>query len=148
MLDIVGLWAFLGTLYLAIMTYQDYKHDRWVDDRKNYFMLGVGVAMHTFFERSIWYLLSVILVVVLFNYFAGKYKVVGGADISSFNWIYLGFAFINPYALLMFIVVMLAFTSVYGYFKSKVYKIKSYVPFMSIILLSFFFVAAIMGLYG
>lgn len=101
-------WMYIGTFYLFWLSWQDLTRQRFVDDRKNYFMLGVTVSLWWSVAggRVWWYGLSLVAVIMLFNIIAKRHEqVIGLADIHTLSWILLGLGIINPsYGLLWTII--------------------------------------------
>lgn len=134
----ISYWAWLGTIYLAILTYQDYTNDMWIDERKNYFMYGITFSLLSHVHRSIWYTLSIVVFVMIFNYFGNKLDGFGEGDIQALNWVFFGFGFLNPVWLGIYVLILSLYTGIYLFFKHKVFKVSKPTPFFSILLLAFF----------
>jgi len=155
MIDGVAFWAFLGSLYLGILTYQDIRNNMRVDDRKNWFMFGVTVMLLSHFDRSIWYVFLVIGLVMLLAKFLLRFKLVGAGDISGLSWVFLGFGWIDPSYLLLFVVVFVFCTVVWQFFARLFVKLGGLfsrnsgfkLPFFGVILISFVASCVILGLY-
>ena len=134
----VTYWAFIGTIYLIILSYQDIKNNRWVDDRKNYFMMGISFALITHFKHNFWYLLSIIGVIIIFNVVMTKYSVMGKADISTLTWVLYGFSIINYWALLAWVLILIVLTLLYVGAKKKFFnKAGNEVPYYPVLLSAF-----------
>ncbi len=146
-----GYWLFFGTVALIFLTYQDFKNNMIVDDRRNYFMMGVTISLCSHFSFNIVYLLSLIICAMLVNLLMSKTGVLGGADVNSLTWIYLGFGFINFAYLLWFFVIffcILIFHFFVGGFMAKIFKKDSFVtPGYLLILLSFLLTGLLFKLY-
>ena len=106
-------WAFLGVIYLSILTYQDYKNNRLVDDRFNAIMLGLTISLISHTNNSIWYLVSLTLILLLLYAFLRKTKPLGEGDINSVSWIFYGFGIISPATLILFIIIFSVYTILY-----------------------------------
>lgn len=140
-------WAFLGTIYLCVLTWQDYKNNMMVDDRKNYFMLGATVSLVSLVSLKLWYLLVLLIFLMIFQVWGKKQKAFGEADINSFSWIFLGLGIINPYKLFAFVLFLAVAILIYTGFKLYVFKYKGETPFYGVILVCFVVSAWFMGLY-
>lgn len=145
----VSLWAYFGTFYLGWLTYQDYTQNMSVDDRKNYFMLGLSLALLSHFSRSIWYILSITILGFFFRYMYKKYfeSAIGEGDVSALSWIFLGLAIVNPFSLLFFIILFGVLTGMYLFLKLRVFKYSKPLPFFGVILLSFIVNNALWAFY-
>ena len=140
-------WAWFGTLYLILLTWQDFKNKRMVDDRRNFFMMGITISLVTHIPTSIWYKLSLIAFVMLFNWLGRKSKVFGNADINTFTWIFLGLGFISVFKLMWFMVIFFIIVLLYMTLKQYVYKIKEPTAFYGVILAAFITSSIFLGFY-
>lgn len=142
-------FAIIGTVSLLWMTFQDYKWKRYVDDRKNWIMLGVAISILSHVSHSIWYVLGTTGVLILLHIFFRKYtmKHFGEADINSFTWISAGFAYISPQYFITFWILMLFITLFVALLKKYVFKNTSPTPFYYFILVSFIINSWYWGLY-
>jgi len=43
--SVFGYWAFFGCVYLLWLTVQDFRNNMRVDDRRNWFMMGLSVSL-------------------------------------------------------------------------------------------------------
>ena len=132
-----GMFLLLGTIYLIILTVQDYR-DMSVDSKYNYILLGLGLSLMTHITVSFWYVLALIISMVLFNWFGNTIKVFGKGDFSAFNWIFLGFAFIHPIMIIFFMLVLTFIGVIYDQLRVRISKKKfgviKPVPFYPVIL--------------
>ena len=140
-------WAWFGTIGLIIMTFWDYRNNMNVDDRKNYFMMGISISLLTHLERSLWFILLLLVLVIVLNISFRKLNVLGEADISCLTWIIYGFGIINPFVLLWFCIFFLSLTVVYHFFKIVVFKYKPPTPFFYVLLLSFVLINFLYRIY-
>lgn len=147
MYSIASQWVYLGTIYLIILTYQDYKRKMLIDDRLNYFMYGVTIGLYALFKRSLWYGLIAIAFIILFNLGLKRFKGLGEGDINTLSWVWLGFIIINLGFLLWFITLFSAINAVYFTLK-RAYKYTLPTPYYAAILLSFVCTCALLGLYS
>lgn len=140
-------WAFIGTLYLAYLTYEDYRKGMTIDDRKNYFMMGMSFALYGIFKRQWWYVLALIFIVLVFGFIMHKSKIMGGGDINTFLWIIYGFGIIAPNAVLTWAIIFIILLILYEVAKRVFFKQKNPLPFFGVILISFVASCGILGLY-
>ncbi len=138
-----GYWLTIGTLYLIILTFKDFSNKMIIDDRHNWFMMGLSFSLYSHVDKGIWYVLTLIAVSIALNYFLRKFKVLGGADISSLTWIFYGFGIIGFDKIFWFFVVFTVISLIY--FGSKMVILQymfnvetmQKTPFYIVILLSF-----------
>lgn len=141
-------WTILATVYLAYLVYQDLKHDRMVDDRKNYFMFGLTVSLLSHVTINFWYLGGLIIIITLLGFFLKKFDLVGGADINSFIWIFFGIGIINIFKLVWFLIFMMVVTLAYYFINRFIARNKKDpVPYYPVIVSSFVLNAWLMELY-
>lgn len=140
-------WAWIATFYLIILTYQDYKNKRLVNERFNYVMLGVTISLISHYTISTLYLLALVFAVVALRYYLGKINVFGEADLTTLNWVFLGFGYINYIFLLGFILVFIICTLLYTMIKLYIFRYRNPTPFFSIILLCFWLTCFLFALY-
>lgn len=108
------LWAYIGTIYLLILLYQDYKNNQWVDDRYNYLMIGASIGLLYLKQYRAVYIFLVIAIGILFKIVMGKLaKGMGEADINSLSWIIVGFAYISLYTVAIFAALFTVFLIIY-----------------------------------
>ena len=142
----VAYWAWIGTFYLIILTWQDHKDNKMeVDDRKNYLMLGVTLSLISHVDRSLIYLLTLIAFIVLLNLILRKLAkmkmlIFGDGDLSAFTWLFLGFGLINPVILASFAIVWGVLSAGYSMGKAWVFKIKGPIPYFGVLLICYVFV--------
>ena len=139
-------WAWLGTIYLIILSYQDIKNNMNVDDRKNYFMFGATFALLSHIDRPLWIILLFFGIIIGLNYYMNKIKVLGEADNTTLIWIFYGFAIINPAFLAYFAGFFIIITLIYAWTKNNVYKVKT-APFYPVLLLTFILTNILFKLY-
>jgi len=84
-----------------------------VDDRRNYFMLGLTVSLYSRFYYGIIYSLCLLAIVIVVCAFFMRKKVIGAADISTIRWVLLGFGIISPYLAVGWLVVFAITTSLW-----------------------------------
>jgi len=145
MIRAVLFWSSLGIIQLLIASYKDMRTMK-VDDRHNYFMTGVSVALLTHFTRGIWYILALVLLNVLLMLLIHRFKAFGDGDLKALGWIFLGLGIISPYKLGWFVVFFSVVTIFYNLLKVKVFKVKHPTPFFPVILIVFAFNVWFMGL--
>lgn len=140
-------WAFIGTLYLIYLTWEDYRHHMIIDDRKNYFMMGMSFGLIGFMKRHWWYILLILAIVLLLGFFLTKFKVLGTGDIHTFMWIYYGFALLSFNSLLIFIIIFIILLLLFEGIKRLLFREYQKMPFYAVILLSFIISCLLLGLY-
>ena len=141
------IWAFIGTFYLIWMTVQDFRKKMLIDDRKNFFMMGVSVGLIALFRQPGWYLLALAGVVLALQFVLKRSKALGTADVHTLIWIIYGLGIINLWALVYFAGIMVVFTVFYEIVKRKVFKAGKPWPFMYVILLAFVAVCLLFSFY-
>ena len=146
-MSVLSFWGFVGALYLMILTYQDYRENRLVDDRKNWFMLGVTSCLIYSMNLKLWYLLVLISTSIILTMFLNFKKVLGEADINSLSWIFLGFGATGTFNVLWFFLVFSILTAIYFGAKRLIFKKKRPTPFYGIILLSFLTTITLFRIY-
>lgn len=143
----IGYFYWFGTIYLLILTYQDIKHRMRIDDRKNYFMLGISISLYSHFTRSIWFVLFIIGLWLLFTRFVKRLNVFGEGDVNAFYWIFIGLSIINPFNVIWFLCCLIFLTILYLLFKKYVLRTRKPTPYFIVILFSFILFALIWGGY-
>jgi hypothetical protein len=131
------MWAIIGLIHLVIMSYQDIFKKRLVDDRHNYFMFGSTVMLLTVYHRSLWYILTLFIIVLCLNLFLKKTKAIGEADISSFNWLIFGFGYIGTDVLIFFVLTIIVLSILFFVFDKLFFKLKVPSPFIPVLAISF-----------
>jgi hypothetical protein len=142
----VEYWAWLGTIYLGILTWKDFKNNMLVDDRHNYFMMGVSISLISHVDRPLWMIFGTLLIIAAMYWALRKTKGLGEADIKSLGWIFFGYAIINVFYLLWFFLAFFILTAIYMSIKLGL-KIKQPTPFYIVILLAYIFLNSLWGLY-
>lgn len=142
----ISFWAFIGTIYLVILSYQDIKNKMLVDDRHNFFMFGLTSSLYFIYKPNIYYSLTLLVLVLALRWFFNKYKVMGEADNNTIIWIFTGFGLVGPYILIDFIFFYTLGLCFYMGFR-KLYKIKVATPLYPIILFIFIAINIFRGLY-
>lgn len=140
-------WAWLGMIYLIIMTIKDYTNKMKIDDRLNSFMMGVTISLYSHFNYAIWYIVAVIALVFLMRWVLKKIKPLGEADINSIAWIFLGFSILNLYSVVWFFGIFIMTTIIYAFLKHSIFKMNVPTPFYSVILICFFLVNLLYGFF-
>ena len=150
----ISYWPWLGTIYLIILTYQDYKNGMMIDDRKNYFMMGASFMLFSHFSRPLFYFILVLSIVIAFNWFQTKYmqKWIGKGDISAITWILLGYSILDLFYPAYFIIhLILSVFVMYGtiFIFKKITKRKEElpVPFFAVFLVTYIITNLVIKLY-
>jgi len=144
---IIVMWAFLGTIYLFILTWQENRNKLKIDARKNYFMMGLSLSLIAYLPRSIWYILGVLAMSFTYNYVCNRYRLLKPDDVSTSVWILYGFAYINIVALGLFVLVLGVLGLIYRYIKRNVYSLNRKAPYYSVIAASFVLTCAFFAFY-
>lgn len=141
-------WAWIATLYLIILTWQDHKRNMRVDDRLNYLMMGVTFSLLSHISRPLWYVLVLFLIVVMLNKVIIKFGL-GNGDAKTLAWIFYGLGIFGTFAFLWYGLIFIVLTLVYHVVKKYVYKIdlSTPTPYYWVLLLCFVFTGLLMGLY-
>ena len=137
----------IGTIYLLILTWQDYKKKMLVDDRLNYFMMGVTFSLLSHVQRSFWYIILILILFYALAYYLKKYKLIGEADVNTLLWIFYGLSILAPYYAFWFAGIFITLTLIYFGAKRWIFKNKEYTPFYGVILISFVALATIFKLF-
>lgn len=134
------LWWVLALAYGLFLTVQDFRK-MLVDDRKNYFMMGLSVGLLFVIDRPFWLALVGLVVVILWRYFLKKYQVIGEGDINAGVWMIYGLFLIDYRLLLAFFLWLSALSVVFTYLKRVMLKdVKGKMPFYFVMFLSLVFV--------
>lgn len=129
-------WFWFSVINLVYLTWQDYANKTLVDDRKNWFMLGITVSLYSHVNLSLWYILGLIFTSVILFMYMNKIKALGEADTNTLSWLFLGLGFINVYYLIYFFTVLFALTLVY-FIMYKLIQYKGKPQYYGVILTSF-----------
>ena len=141
------MWSFIGTLYLIYLTYQDYNNKMMVDDRKNFFMMGLTMGLLSLYARNLLYIVFLVGFVVLLTFVFSKYKVMGRADIKTFMWSFFGFGILGVNILIFYLVCFIFVNTFFYFLKVKFFKYYNPVPYYAVFLISFVLTCAIQNLY-
>jgi hypothetical protein len=148
MTAIIPLWAWMGTIYLIILTFQDILNKMYVDDRFNYLMMGLSISLLSYGLRNFWYILTIIVVIVVLRLVMQKYRLIGAADINTFMWLFFGYAYISLKSIMAYFVVFVFMVLLYNSIKYTILKKLSIrTPFYIAILLSYILCNILMGYY-
>lgn len=134
-------------MYLLFLTVQDFRNNMMVDDRKNWFMMGLSISLYSHVINSVWYILSLLIMVLALNYLFKKYNVMGEADINSVTWMFLGFGIIGVFDLTTFAIIFCVILLFYTVLKNHVLKIQGKFPFYFVLLLCFGLSCWLTGVY-
>lgn len=142
----ISYFFWLGTIYLLFLTFQDYKDGMLVDDRRNYFMMGLAVSIYTHIYSPVWYKLVLGVFIAIIYAFMRKIKAIGEADVSSLTWIFTGLGLIDAGYIVVFFLYFAASTTIFLVLKNYLFKYKGEIQFYGVLLTSF--VAASITLKG
>lgn len=140
-------WAWAGTLYLVWLTIQDYRNNMLVDDRKNWFMMGLSVSITSHIPLKLWYLFALAGFLAVFQILGRKLNAFGEGDLNSLSWVFLGLGLISVYKLVVFVIIFSVITLIYQGLKVYVFKYKWPTPFYGVILLSYVVSMILLRLY-
>lgn len=133
----INTWFYIGTIYLFWLTYQDYKNNRMVDDRKNHFMMGFSFAVVMVTRTGFLYILGMILCMIIFQKVLMKVKDIGGADINSLTWILLGAGLFYWGIAFYFALFFTVLSALFIFLKNYIFKYTQPLQFYGVIFLSF-----------
>lgn len=103
----MNFWVFFGILQLIILTYQDIRHKKIVDDRHNWFMYGTTAALYALYVPK-WYIIILIVVIAFsLGFVLKRLKAIGAADSNTIVWIFTGFSIINITYLILFLLIFI-----------------------------------------
>lgn len=130
-------WVSCGIIYLLILTYQDYKKNKLVDDRYNYFMMGVTFSLLSHYGRPIWYIFGLLAVSILLMIYVSKTGILGEADSKTLFWSFYGFGILGFWSLLWYSIILSGVFTLHTILKLILYKTKAKVQGYPIFLISF-----------
>jgi hypothetical protein len=146
-------WTWIGTLFLIFLTYKDITNKMRIDDRHNFFMMGLTFSLFSHIPRPLWYMGLLILLTVVLAVFMTHFKVLGGADVSTISWLFYGYGIISAYTLLWFCIYFIVIMAVYALIKIGFFKYvmktdhKQKTPFYPVLLCSYVFTNLVNGFY-
>lgn len=121
-----------------------------IDDRLNYFMMGVTVSLISHYRNPIWYYLGLIATIAIIAFFISRFKLMGDGDVSTIAWLFTGLGLINYWLLvsyLIFFTVILMLEVALFYIIRHFFKAnKAYFPAMPSFLIAFVLVIFAGGL--
>ena len=100
------IWLIIGIIHLLILSYQDIRHKKLVDDRHNWFMTGATIMLLSHFHHSTKYILFISVVALSLMYFIKKFKLMGEADTKTILWTFTGFGFIGLWSLIPYLILL------------------------------------------
>lgn len=147
----VNYWFWIGSFALILLTYQDFTRNMRVDDRRNWFMMGVTITLLSHLPRPIWYILAVVALGIGLNILINKLNLLGDGDANTITWLWIGYGFIGLLTLVKFLLVFLSLYVFYMLVKiiiMRIMKVRSWnTPFYIVLLLSFVLTNIINGSY-
>lgn len=144
----ISYWAWFGTFYLILLAVKDYKNNMKVDDRHNYFMMGVTISLASHIKRPGWAILLIIALSIGLYFLLGATKALGSADIKTISWIFLGYGIINLWWWVWFSIYFIGVVILYSFLKIFLVKYNKPTPFYGVLLIVFSLSAYLYGLYG
>lgn len=140
-------FAWLGTIYLMILTWKDHKNKMRVDDRHNWFMLGIAISLYSHFNYAMWFLFIILGISIGLRLLMMKFKPFGEADINSLFWIFIGLTILGIVKLIFFWMMFIIITLAYMGLKKILNIYKEPTPFYVAILIPFILTCIFQGLY-
>jgi hypothetical protein len=107
-----------------------------VDERKNYFMMGLTVSVYILLKRDLWYIFESAIFIIAVAVLISLTGVLGEADAQSFFWLLSGIAAITLVHLAYFLWIIMVLSLIYILIR-KLRKVKGESPYYAIILISF-----------
>jgi len=136
-----------GLVYLALLTYQDFKHNKLVDDRLNYYMSGVTSFLILFSPEPLFYRLAVYFIAApLIWVLIKKFSPLGAGDRNTILWSFVGFALLGIYPIILYFVIILVLTLVYNLLKKMIIKDNKPFQYYPVLFSSFLLTALLLGL--
>lgn len=140
-------WWFLGTIYLLWMTWQDYRNNRKVDDRRNWFMMGLSISIISHVLTGFLYKMVLVLGILIVMAYMKKLKTLGEADINTTAWIMMGLGLMHWSYLAIYYAIFTVFTLTFLLIKEWILRYKAPVAFYGVILLSYVCTGFLVGGY-
>lgn len=140
------MWFIIGILHLLILSYQDIRHKKLVDDRHNWFMAGATIMLLSQYSHRTRYILFISVMALTLMYFINKFKLMGEADSKTILWTFTGFGFIGLWSLIHYLIVLsilYVFQTTINIvlckfiFKRKIEKFPAYPMFLVAFILSY-----------
>lgn len=132
-------FAVLGTISLLIGTWQDFRNNMQIDDRRNYFMSGVAVMLLILSPYTLVYKF-ILIGLAAASRLVRRY--VADGDISAFRWIILGAGSIDPLLLAVFMTLITLGYLLHAVIRPMLTK-ETKTPFYHVVLVSFIGACAI-----
>jgi hypothetical protein len=127
---------FIGSLDLLIMTFQDLRSG-YIDDRFNYTMMGVILAMYFISGRPLVYMIVLLAMATLFPLATKKFFAPG--DIAVMVWMILGLGILGPTFLGLFFILFPVCLGIHTLFR-VLFRIKDKVPGLPILAGTFYWI--------
>lgn len=127
----------MGAFQLAILTYQDFKHKKLVDDRHNWFMFGVTFSLLSHYPKSFLYISLVLVLGFVLRYLINKLKIMGDGDANTILWIFTGFGFLNDKLLISYLIIFSAIYLIHFLLRRVLFRRKENVQGYPVFLISF-----------
>lgn len=110
MLEIpLSVFWFMGSFNLAMMSFTDIR-ELFIDDRHNYFMMGVTVCLYFSSNRPITYLIAMIIMSTAFTYATKKFFAEGDLKVLAWELLFMGL--MGPAFVLLFWVFLAIYLTV------------------------------------
>lgn len=131
-------WLFMSFIALSWLTYEDFTNKRrlgldyWgVDDRKNWYMMGVTTLVALLTPMNVWVKLGLLLGAGVITGFISNIKYFGSADTRSIGWLLIGWLMLGFGV--QFLILLLFLLIVYGLLSK--HSFKKDLPFFIFLLL-------------
>lgn len=141
-----GTFAWLGTITLLILSFQDLR-TMTINDRKNLIMLGVSIGMVGIFQPSLLYLLAIIAFNFLFIQYIKFSQIMADGDTSALGWIMLGFGIIGVTSLIWFLIILAALSVIPFIIKWIIKYEGDHFPYYPVITAAFIITCAMFGVF-
>lgn len=140
-------WVWFGTIYLVLLTWQDFRNNMKIDDRKNWFMMGSTISLYSHISHKVWFIFFVLALIISVRWYIMKFCKLGDGDANALSWIFLGFAIISIYCFAWFMIIFVVVSLLYTLAKLYVFKYKKPTPYFQVLLICFILNNLLWGFY-
>lgn len=141
-------WCWLGTMNLLYMTWHDYKNkDDIIPEKYNYLMLGITLSLFSHLKHSLLYILLCILIIIALISGLRLIKNIGQSELSTMQWVLLGFAIIHPIFLGIYSAYFALVCIIYILAKTHIFKNIGRTRMYIVIIATYISACILMGLY-
>jgi len=99
-------WCGLGTIYLIVLTYQEFKKQQ-ISEKFNFLMMGASLMLLSETTYGIPYLLGISFLTSLLSIVLSYFKAINQNEATGLIWLFLGFGFTSYIALGTFLGVFM-----------------------------------------